>query len=166
MKVILVMAVTADGKIARHSNHAVDWSGKADKAYFSRISRKAGVVIMGANTFDTLGAPLPDRLNIVMTGKKHKKPSFPDVIFTDEHPGQILRDLEEKKYPFAVLMGGAQINSLFMDKGLVDEMHLTLVPRIFGTGLGLFHSPVGRKLALESSREIEPGHLLMKFRLL
>ncbi len=165
MKLILVMAVTADGKIARDSTHAVDWTGRADKAYFSRITRKAGVVIMGSRTFDALGSPLPDRLNIVMTRKKHGKPSFPNLVFTDQAPGTILSDLDEKNYPFAVLMGGAQINSLFMDQGLVDEMHLTLVPRIFGTGLGLFDSPFDRQLALESIREIQSGHLLMKFRL-
>ncbi len=166
MKLILVMAVTADGRIARDSAHPVDWTGRADKAYFSQITRLAGVVIMGSNTFDTLGSPLPDRLNIVMTRNKDRKSSFSNLVFTDQAPETILWDLDEKNYPFAVLMGGARINSLFMEKGLVDEMHLTVVPRIFGTGLGLFHSPFDKQLALHSIREIQSGHVLMIFHLL
>ncbi len=165
MKLILVMAVTADGLIARDSAHPVDWTGRADKEYFSQITRQAGVVIMGSSTFDTLSSPLPDRLNIVLTRNKNRKSSFSNLVFTDQAPETILWDLEKKNYPFAVLMGGSRINSLFMEKGLVDEMHLTVVPRIFGTGLGLFHSPFDKPLSLHSLREIQSGHLLMIYRL-
>ncbi|MBF0204054.1 MAG: dihydrofolate reductase, partial [Desulfamplus sp.] len=67
MKVILVMAMTLDGKIARHSMEPVDWTGKADKKKFVEITKKAGAVIMGSTTFDTIGKRLPNRKNIVMT---------------------------------------------------------------------------------------------------
>ncbi len=33
MEVILLMAMTLDGKIARDSLELVDWTGKADKQY-------------------------------------------------------------------------------------------------------------------------------------
>jgi dihydrofolate reductase len=45
MKVILLMAVTADGMIARNSMELIDWTGKADKQYFIHITREAGAMI-------------------------------------------------------------------------------------------------------------------------
>ena len=41
MKVILLMAVTADGLIARNSMQFVDWTGNADKKYFVHITKKS-----------------------------------------------------------------------------------------------------------------------------
>ncbi len=67
MKVILIMAMTLDGKIARHSLEPVDWTGKADKRKFVEITKQAGAVIMGSATFDTIGKVLKGRKNIVMT---------------------------------------------------------------------------------------------------
>ena len=36
------------------------------------------------------------------------------------------------------LGGGSQINALFMERGLVDEISLTVEPLIFGLGVDLF----------------------------
>ena len=82
MEVILVMAMTLDGKIARDSLEPVDWTGKADKQYFVQVTRKAGVVIMGSRTFDTIGKPLPGRKNIVMTRNKDRKSQAKNLVFT------------------------------------------------------------------------------------
>ncbi len=73
MDVILLMAMTLDGKISRDTQQLVDWTGKADKQYFVRVTRQAGVVIMGSKTFDTIGKPLPGRMNIVMSRNPHRK---------------------------------------------------------------------------------------------
>ncbi len=61
MEVILLMAMTLDGKIARTRSELVNWTGKKDKQYFVKVTRNAGVVIMGSKTFDTIGYPLPGR---------------------------------------------------------------------------------------------------------
>ncbi len=50
MEVILLMAMTLDGKIARTHSELVDWTGKKDKQYFVTVTRDAGVVIMGSKT--------------------------------------------------------------------------------------------------------------------
>lgn len=61
MKVTLLMAMTLDGKIGKSHDHFPDWTGKADKTLFVRLTKKAGVIIMGSKTFDTIGRPLPNR---------------------------------------------------------------------------------------------------------
>ena len=47
MKVILLMALTVDGKIAKDSNHFPDWTGKADKKLFVAVSKKIMEVLLG-----------------------------------------------------------------------------------------------------------------------
>ncbi|WP_022664770.1 dihydrofolate reductase family protein [Desulfospira joergensenii] len=166
MKLILLMAATADGMIAKDSLHPVDWSGKADKKYFVRTTRQAGVVIMGSNTWDTIGKPLPGRENIVMTRDKTRKSNDKDLIFTDRSPARILEDLNARGFESAALIGGAKINSLFMKENLIDEIHLTLVPRLFGRGLTLFSEALDHRLELLDVVKIEGGHLLLKYRVL
>ncbi|WP_321495032.1 dihydrofolate reductase family protein [uncultured Desulfobacter sp.] len=163
MDVILLMASTVDGKIAKNSSQFVDWTGKADKKYFVKLTKEAGVMIMGSTTYDTIGKPLPDRLNIVMTRDKSRQSDQDNLIFTDLSPAGILEDLEQKGYTRAVLVGGATVNSLFARDNLITQVHLTLVPRLFGSGLSIFAPPldIDIGLTLESSQEIGDGHILL-----
>ncbi len=164
MDVILLMAATLDGKIAKDSHQPVDWSGKADKKYFVKVTKQAGAMIMGSKTYDTIGRPLPNRKNIVMTRDKTRKSQDGNLIFTDQSPGQILKGLEDEGFTQVALIGGAMVNSLFAQENLITEIHLTLVPVLFGTGLSLFTRELSLELAFMESREIDTGHLLLIYK--
>lgn len=139
MKVILIAAMTIDGKIARDEAHFVNWSSREDKKLFISISKRAGVLIMGHNTYKTLPAPLPGRLHIVLTSDLSDKVDRPgEVEFTNRAPVDIVEGLVARGYTEAALTGGAQINALFLKSNLVDEIWLTVEPLIFGVGLDLF----------------------------
>ncbi len=166
MDVILLMAATLDGKIARDSDQLVDWTGKADKKYFVEVTRQAGAMIMGSKTYDTIGKPLPGRKNIVMTRDKTRKSRDKNLIFTDQSPGQILKDLEDEGFTQVALIGGAMVNSLFARGNLITEIHLTLVPVLFGTGLSLFTHELSMDLEFMESREIDTGHLLLIYKVI
>ena len=166
MDVILLMAATLDGKIARDSDQLVDWTGKADKKYFVEVTKQAGAMIMGSKTYDTIGKPLPGRKNIVMTRDKTRKSDDENLIFTDASPDQILRDLEAQGFTQVALIGGAMVNSLFARENLLTEIHLTLVPVLFGTGLSLFTHELNIELEFMESREIDTGHLLLIYKVL
>ena len=166
MDVILLMAMTLDGKIARNDSQLVDWSGKADKAYFVKVTREAGVVIMGSKTYDTIGKPLPGRLNIVMTRDKSRVSDVDNLVFTDQAPEEILKEVEEGGFNTAVLIGGAIVNSLFADRGLITHLHITVVPRVFGAGLPLFINELDMELGLLEDRELELGHRLMIYKVM
>ncbi|MCP3945103.1 MAG: dihydrofolate reductase [Desulfobacteraceae bacterium] len=166
MEVILLMAMTLDGKIARDSQQLVDWTGKADKKYFVQVTREAGVVIMGSRTFDTIGKPLPGRKNIVMTRNRDRKSQDGNLVFTDRSAGQIIKGLEEEGFEKVTLIGGAIINSLFAGEKLITQIHVTLVPILFGKGLCLFRDLLDVKLELMENREIDKGHLLLVYRVL
>ncbi|MDD9303177.1 MAG: dihydrofolate reductase [Desulfobacter sp.] len=166
MDVILLMATTLDGKIARDSNQLVDWTGKADKSYFVEITRATGVMIMGSKTYDTIGRPLPNRLNIVMTRDKTRTSQEDNLVFTDQAPAQILKDLEARGYERVALIGGSLVNTLFATENLITEVHLTMVPRVFGTGLSLFSQEMDMRLLLDQTREIDKGHVLMIYKVI
>jgi dihydrofolate reductase len=164
MQVILLMAMTVDGKIARNQSELVDWTGRQDKRYFVQITRSAGVVVMGSRTFDTIGHRLPGRKNIVMTRDKTRKSDDPDLVFTDRSPGQIVADLKQEGFSRVALIGGSVINSVFAKENLITQIHITLVPAVFGQGLSLFNTDLDLSLEYESSKEIDTGHLLLIYR--
>ena len=164
MKVILVMAMTLDGRIARHATDPVDWTGSADKRYFVQITRRVGAMIMGNNTFNTIGRPLPGRHNIVMTRTLEGKQNKENLQFTDQPPADILKDLEVAGYNEVALIGGSQVNTLFARQGLIHEVHLTLAPRLFGQGLSLFSQELDLKLNLLSVDALEADVVLLNYR--
>ena len=163
MKVILVMAMTLDGKIGRHATDPVDWTGSADKKYFVEVTHKAGVMIMGSNTFNTIGHPLPGRQNIVMTRTLGGKQNKDNLLFTDKSPEKILQDLETKGYQEVTLIGGAQINTLFARQGLIHEIHITIAPHLFGQGLSLFSERCDLKVNLIGVDSLGDDAVLLKY---
>ena len=164
MDVILLMAMTLDGKIARSSNEHVNWSGQEDKDYFVKLTRETGVMIMGSKTFDTIGKALPHRKNIVMTRNKERKSNDENLIFTDQSPGEILQDLEAEGYEKVALVGGSTINSLFGRENLITEIHITLVPVIFGKGLSIFDQVIDMQVELTENSLLSTNHILLKYK--
>lgn len=164
MKLTLVMAVTADGKIARHDEHFPDWTGKADKRMFKGLTEQAGVVIMGSTTYQTIGKPLPNRLNVVMTRRPGDYQERSNLVFTADPADQVLAALALKGYHTAVLAGGSTINSLFLRMRLINEMILTISPVIFGRGMSLFSDPADVRLELISSSMLDHHSVMLHYR--
>ena len=166
MKVTLLMAMTADGKIGKSADHFQDWTGSEDKRMFKAMTHKAGVVIMGSKTFDTLGKPLPGRQNVVITRNKSRRSDWPNLIFTGQLPAEILSTLENKGFSHAILCGGATINLLFARANLIDEIVLTIVPKIFGTGLSLFQESIDLNLQLEALERLGAHLIVARYKVL
>ena len=166
MKVILLMALTADGKIGKDAAHFPDWSGKEDKKRFRQITMTAGVIIMGASTYDTIGRPLPGRRNIVLTRKTERVASRDNLVLTNQKPAEILEGLSREGFDRAILIGGAKINSLFAKEGLIDEMILTYCPKIFGAGLDVFSDEVLMDLSLVSVEQLDENVICAHYRVL
>lgn len=163
MKVVLVMAMTVDGNISRKPLEPVDWTGKEDKKLFVRITSDAGVVIMGSRTFDTIRRPLPGRKNIVMTRDTTRVSDHPDLVFTDRSPAKILETLENEGRDTAALIGGAVINTLFLQENLIDEMYVTVAPRLFGQGLSMFNEEFDKKIKLLDLVKLDEEAVLLKY---
>ena len=153
MKVFIVAAMTADGFIARdNSVPSTAWTSKVDKKRFSELSKRAGVVIMGSVTYETIGKPLPGRINIVYAfgGKK-----YDGVETAEKPPAELIADLEKRGLKEVAICGGSTIYTMFMKSGLVDTIYLTIEPVIFGSGVRLFKESIDAKLELVSSERVE-----------
>lgn len=163
MKVIVLMALTVDGFIGRSTNDFPSWSGSADKRLFKNVSTRAGVVIMGSRTFDTIGKPLKDRQNIILTRNRNRRSIWDNLVYTSQEPADLLGQLEKEGFREVVVAGGSLVNTLFAQQNLIDEIYVTYSPIVFGSGVTLFSEPVSIELELIDFSPIGEGRILIRY---
>lgn len=168
MKTILLMAITLDGKIAKTASQLADWTSKADKKIFVAETKKAGVIVMGETTYNTIGRPLPGRLNLILSQEPQKKENIPDSLeFIKAEPKEICAMLEKRGFETVILGGGAMVNGSFLKENLIDEIWLTIEPKIFGEGLPLFNGAnVDANLELISIEKIADNVLHVRYKII
>ena len=166
MRLTLIMAMTVDGIIGVSDDHFPNWTSKADKRLFKEITMKAGVLIMGYKTFETIGKPLPGRKNIVMTRNMARRSRWDNLIFSSRPPKDILDNLDADGFCEAILAGGAKVNTLFAKAGLINEILVTYAPKIFGQGISLFSEPVCMDLKLKKIETLEDGSIYAHYQVI
>ncbi|MFH1890188.1 MAG: dihydrofolate reductase family protein [Candidatus Kuenenbacteria bacterium] len=167
MKTILMMAITLDGKIAKYTDHPATWTSKADKDIFIKETKKAGVIIMGRTTYDTIGKPLPGRLNIIMDLNPNTSKNIKGLLeFTKTQPKKLLQELESRGFQNVILGGGSTINGLFLKENLIDEIWLTIEPKIFGEGLSIFKgAAVDLDLELIQTSQLDKNVMQVRYKI-
>ena len=125
----IISAIANNNEIGRKNE--LLWDLPIDMKHF-RQTTSGHPVIMGQKTFeslgvaddDTLGRPLPNRRNIVITLDKEFKRENCEVVYSidelDERLKQTMEDNEE-----AFIIGGGQIYKLFIYKA--DRLYITHV---------------------------------------
>src|SRR3989344_2940736 len=170
MQLILMMAMTADGIIAKTKDQKADWTSPADKKAFIAETKKHGVIIMGETTFETIGRPLPGRLNLIlsMTPEQYQDRKQAGVLeFKKGSAEEIVKMLEVRGFEAAVVGGGARTNSFFLKAGLVDEILITVEPKIFGLGLNFTEGEdLDLNLELIETKEIGDNAVLLRYKVL
>lgn len=160
MKTFIIAVLTADGLIAESQDQiSTDWTSKEDKKFFSERTKQAGVIVLGHNTYKTIGRPLPGRLNIV-----YSKENIEGVEVTQKEPAELIKDLENRGYREAAICGGSTIYTMFMEAGLVDKLYLTIEPVLFGSGMTLFNKKFdAKKLELKSMQKLGDETVLLEY---
>ena len=162
-----MLAMTVDGKIAKNTDHAADWTSKEDKEHFVKLTKEAGAIIMGRNTYDTIGKPLPGRLNLILTStpEEYKNVEEPGLLeFFKGTPQEACELLKKRKFEKVILGGGASINQAFIKYDLIDEIYLTVEPKLFGRGVGIFTDSIDRDLELIDFKKINSNSLQLQYR--
>jgi dihydrofolate reductase len=167
MRISIVAAVTLDGKIAQSVDQlSLEWTSKEDKRFFVKKTKEAGVLIMGRSTYDTIGRPLPKRLNIIMTRSPEKFEGEEGVLeYTKETPQEILERLHAKGFEEVIIAGGAQIYGLFLKASLVTDLFLTIEPVIFGKGVPLVEGIDPVNLTLVNQEKLGEHAVLLHYRI-
>lgn len=171
MKVVLVFVSTLNGKITRGSDPEVKhWSSESDKEHYARIWHDSRLVVMGSGTWkENIITPSSARLIIVMTREpeKYREHEIPGQLeFSSMSPAELVSTWDKKKADLMTVMGGPLIATSFLKESLIDELWLTIEPRLFGTGLNLIHQEeLDVKLQLlEVKQANEEGTLITHYR--
>ncbi len=156
--------MSVDGRIATDREQLADWTSAEDKQFFVMKTKEAGVVIMGRRTFQTIGEPLPERLNIIMT---HQEPPFDDIAgvleSTSQTPAAVVKSLEDRGYKQACVVGGREIYSAFLAAHLVTDMFVTVEPLMFGSGVPFIEGVPGQRLQLISTERLGLQSVLLHY---
>ena len=156
----IIAALTADGFIAKDQNHPAFWTSAEDKKRFVELTKKAGVVIMGSQTYKTLPRPLAERVNIVYSRNK----KFEGAEVTEDEPKVLLAKLEARGFTEVAVCGGSHIYTMFMKARVVDKLYLTIEPLVFDKGITLFHEDLLADLTLLSHTITDKHTLLLEYK--
>jgi len=168
MHVFIIAVITLDGFIARSKDQvSTSWTSGADLEFFKTRTKQAGVIVMGKSTYQTIGKPLKDRLNIIYTSHPaNETKDIPNLRFTNLSPKKLLKSLEKEGFKEVAICGGSSIYTMFMETGLVNRLYITIEPVLFGEGVKLFNKHLESKLKLIKKQMIgDNGTLLLEYTL-
>lgn len=166
MHVFLIAAITVDGYIAAEADQiSTAWTSAEDKTFFRDRTKQAGVIVMGRKTYDTIGRPLPGRLNVVLTSSPQDvSPDQADqLMYTSADPKTLIADLAARGYQEVAICGGASVYSQFLEAGVIDTLYLTVEPICFGRGIKLFSDISATKLTLKQTTPLSEQTLLLEY---
>lgn len=119
MEIVIVVAMSSNRVIGR--DNELPWHLSADLKHFKRVTDRHPMV-MGRRTFESIGRPLPNRRNIVVTRRTDF--AVPGV----ERAGSLdeaLAMCRESGAQQAMVIGGGEIFAQALDADLVDRIELT-----------------------------------------
>jgi dihydrofolate reductase len=119
-----IVAASENDVIGR--NNALPWDIPEDMKFF-RDKTKGRALIMGRKTFESVGHPLPHRLNVVVTRNKDFKFDAPNVVVQPDLQSAIeyCRSKVSQYGDEVFIIGGGEIFKESM--ALVDIIYLTRI---------------------------------------
>lgn len=118
MKISAILAVGKDGEIGL--NGGLPWRSKGDMQHFKNLT-SGHCVLMGMNTYNSIGRPLPNRTNIVITSKNIQLEGC--HVFHSVEDGIAFANKRNESELF--IIGGLSIYKYCQEKGLLDRIYLT-----------------------------------------
>lgn len=121
------------------------WHLPADLQRFKK--RTTGhAIIMGRNTFESIGKPLPNRRSIIITRNTSYQKEGCEIVHSLEDAIKLIEPQDD-----AFIIGGAQIYKEAMEKNVVDQLDITKVHQDFEADV--FFPTIDSKTWKEVSRE-------------
>jgi len=120
MRISAIFAMSENHVIG--DQNKLPWHLPADLRYFKNMT-SGKPVVMGRKTFQSIGRPLPNRRNIVMTHDKNFQAPGCEVLHSVDETLSTLKDCEE-----VFIIGGAQLFTEFFPR--VERLYLTLIHKV------------------------------------
>ncbi len=166
----IYIAVSIDGYIARKDG-SLDWldrvSGFDDDYGFQKLMGSIDAVILGRKTYEvasTMPDPYPEKRIIVLSNNLDSVKNGMELYKGD------LMNLVVKLHRDGIkhiwVDGGSTV-SQFLSLQLVDEMTLSVIPVILGSGIPLFHV-IGKEIScrLISSESYRSGLVQLHYEIM
>lgn len=168
-KIIVEIAVSADGYIARPDGD-VEWlNGRAPADYgMSKFYRSIDTILYGRKTYDWAIAYQKKSVskqsvfdknvaNYIFSRKPPNK-AVPEVQFVSGPLKAFVRKLRAKPGKHIWMMGGGELIASFLDAGEIDEFSMKVIPVFIGKGIPLI-APRHRDISLRllSSKKYPDG---------
>lgn len=119
----LIVAMGKNNEIGL--NNKMPWHLPNDLQYFKQRTT-GNIVIMGRKTYESIGNPLPNRKNIVLTRQNLNLPEDVEIIHSI---GDIKRIASENKGKTIFVIGGAEVYKQTMP--LADQLFITQINESF-----------------------------------
>lgn len=120
--IISLIAAMGKNRVIGKDN-SLPWKLPADMKRFRELTLGKSVM-MGRKTFESIGKPLPNRTNIILTRDKNYKAEGCVVVHSAEEALKAAKGSGE-----IMIAGGEQIFKEFLEKA--DRMYLTFIDKDF-----------------------------------
>jgi dihydrofolate reductase len=120
MSVSFIVAMDIQQAIGLGNN--LPWRLPADLAYFKKTTLNHSI-LMGRKTFESIGKPLPNRTNVILTQNKDYQAEGCLIVNSVEEAVKQFKNEE------IFVIGGAEVFQLFMSS--VDRLYITLIEHEF-----------------------------------
>ena len=141
---ITVIAAIATNNALGKDNDLI-WHLPADLKRFKKVTT-GHYIVMGRNTFESIGRPLPNRTTIIITRNKNY---FKEGCLIAHSLEEAIELVENDDAVF--IIGGAQIYKEAIEKDLVNQLDITRVHKEFEADV--FFPEIDLNIWKETSRE-------------
>lgn len=173
MKITAVFVSSVDGKVTKGDDPNIyTWTSEEDGSHFFSLLKNYHLIIMGSKTYEAAKEKIKlssSTLRVVLTNdtNKYKNQEVPGMLeFTKGSPQNLIKRLENTGYSEALFVGGSRLFHTLLKNRLIDELYLTIEPRLFGNGLTLIHGDetLDISLTLEEMKKLnDQGTLLLTY---
>ncbi|QTE23883.1 dihydrofolate reductase [Polaribacter cellanae] len=141
--ITIIAAIAKNNALGK--NNDLIWHLPADLKRFKKVTT-GHHILMGRNTFESIGKPLPNRTTIIITRNNNYFKDGCFVANSIEEAIELAKDDSE-----IYIIGGAQIYKQAIANNLVDQLDITLVHHEFKADV--YFPEIDPKVWKEVSRE-------------
>lgn len=153
-------AVTLDGFIADKAGECYSWISDEDEEHYEAAIKHAGCSLVGRRTYEQYKDDYPAHNGTTTFVYTHSTEMQDEdtIKFVHGTPESVIDQIQAHGFSEVILSGGGELNGLFAEAGLVDEIIISCYGVTLGEGIPLFggYAPKLRLRLIETSQAV-PG---------